>query len=63
MIRQVTNATQSHLPFGLDLLRALFERISQLMMSAFHHLPDLAQTSHHFRKVPTAPKYAYKLNL
>jgi hypothetical protein len=25
MIRQVTNATQSHLAFGLDLLRALFE--------------------------------------
>jgi hypothetical protein len=22
------------------------------MMSAFHHLPDLAQTSPHFRKVP-----------
>jgi hypothetical protein len=25
MIRQVTNARQSHLPFGLDLLRAFFE--------------------------------------
>jgi hypothetical protein len=25
MIRQVTNAAQSHLPLGLDLLRALFE--------------------------------------
>ena len=43
IIRKTTNAY---------LLRALLMRISQLRMSAFHHLSDLAQTSDHFRKGP-----------
>jgi hypothetical protein len=51
MIRQVPARHKVILPFELDLLRA---RTSQWMMSGFHHLPDLAQTSHHFRKVPKA---------